>query len=439
MKRLLTLMFTCFFSLVNFSQVKWEFAKNKDKVSIPFTLVNNLIVVKANLNNTELNLIVDTGSGLNILFSFPEKDSITFKNTSKIRITGPGIKEPMDAYISKTNKLQLKNLSTQNLDVILLLQEDFQLSTSVGIPIHGILGADFFKENIVEIQYDQKKINVFKKETKRVTAIKNEYKQLPIKIKVDKPYLPIEISLDVTQKQSLELLVDTGLSDGMWIVENKFNFIGNTTIADYLGTGLGGDIYGKRARFNSLTIADFILEKPIISFPDSIAFSNKNLLIERNGSLGGGILNRFSVLFDYKDEKMYLKANSKISNPFYYNMSGINIHHAGYDVVEEKIRIEGSVQVVNLNENIFIDSAHRFNYVLKPGFEISHIRLNSIADQLGLKVGDKLVSVNNKLASAYTMNQLTELFETAFDQEITIEIDRKGLKKIVKFILKEEI
>lgn len=89
MKRLLTLMFTCFFSLVNFSQVKWEFAKNKDKVSIPFTLVNNLIVVKANLNNTELNLIVDTGSGLNILFSFPEKDSITFKNTSKIRITGP--------------------------------------------------------------------------------------------------------------------------------------------------------------------------------------------------------------------------------------------------------------------------------------------------------------------------------------------------------------
>ena len=144
-----------------FSQSIWDFSQNKNKIIIPFQLINNTIIVQPKVNNIQLNLILDTGSAYNILFAFPEKDSITFNNTSKIKITGPGMNEPLNAYLSKNNKIEFRSLSSKKLDIVLLLEDEYNFTTSIGIPIHGILGADFFTDNIVEIQYNTKRIIVY--------------------------------------------------------------------------------------------------------------------------------------------------------------------------------------------------------------------------------------------------------------------------------------
>ena len=228
-----------------FSQNIWDFSQNKNKITIPFQLINNTIIVQPKVNNIQLNLILDTGSGYNILFAFPEKDSITFNNTSKIKITGPGMNEPIDAYISKNNKIDFKSLSSKKLDVILMLEDKYSFTTSIGIPIHGILGADFFTDNIVEIQYDTKRIVVYRKETKRfITKILN-YKKIFFNIKDKKPYIPVSISIEEKTQQNLELLVDTGLSDGLWIFEKELNIENKKYIDDYLGAGIGGSIFWK--------------------------------------------------------------------------------------------------------------------------------------------------------------------------------------------------
>ena len=95
-----------FLSVNSFSQNIWDFSQNKNKIVIPFQLINNSIIIQPKINDVQLNLILDTGSGYNILFAFPEKDSIAFNNTSKIKITGPGMDEPIDAYLSKNNKIR---------------------------------------------------------------------------------------------------------------------------------------------------------------------------------------------------------------------------------------------------------------------------------------------------------------------------------------------
>ena len=102
-----------FLSLNVFSQNIWDFSQNKNKIVIPFQLLNNSIIVQPKINDIQLNLILDTGSGYNILFAFPEKDSIAFNNTSKIKITGPGMNDPIDAYISKNNTIEFKNISSK--------------------------------------------------------------------------------------------------------------------------------------------------------------------------------------------------------------------------------------------------------------------------------------------------------------------------------------
>ena len=428
-----------FLSTNAFSQNIWEFSQNKNKIIIPFQFINNSIIVQPKVNNIQLNLILDTGSGYNILFAFPEKDSIIFSNTSKIKISGPGMQEPIDAYLSKNNRINFKSISSKKLDVILMLEDKYSFTTSIGIPIHGILGADFFLDNIVEIQYDAKRIVVYRKETKKFNTKIIHYKQLPFILKEKKPYIPVNIVIENKEFKNLELLVDTGLSDGLWIFEKELNLKNKRHIDDFLGAGIGGEVYGKRVRFKSINFSDFEFQEPIISLPDTISFLKKKILKSRDGSLGGEILRRFNVIFNYNKQIIYLNKNNYFNDKFYYNMSGINIHHNGVEVVEEKIQSNLPTSTKNITDLIYDNPSVNFKYVLKPGIEISQIRKNSLADKAGLKVDDKIISINNRKAVNYKLTEIIEIFQKNVNETIRIEIERKGKKLTFELVLKEEI
>ncbi|WP_374543311.1 PDZ domain-containing protein [Flavobacterium sp.] len=96
------------------------------------------------------------------------------------------------------------------------------------------------------------------------------------------------------------------------------------------------------------------------------------------------------------------------------------------------------MQAINLNEYVLSNVTHKFNFVLKPTFEIAYIRNHSVAEQAGLKIGDKLLRVNNKSALLFSLSQLNELLSNN-NQEIIIEIERNKEKKTVKLVLKDEI
>ena len=61
---------------------------------------------------------------------------------------------------------------------------------------------------------------------------------------------------------------------------------------------------------------------------------------DRIGSVGGEILKRFTVVFDYQNEQMYLKKNKDFNAPFNYNKSGIKIQHNGLQWVQETVHLE---------------------------------------------------------------------------------------------------
>jgi len=67
--------------------------------------------------------------------------------------------------------------------------------------------------------------------------------------------------------------------------------------------------------------AIFTLEKPVTSFAQSIkgALANKDL----TGNLGGGILRRFKVIFDYPNRRMIVEPNSHFTESFESDMSGM--------------------------------------------------------------------------------------------------------------------
>ncbi|NJM79734.1 MAG: hypothetical protein HC854_09125 [Flavobacterium sp.] len=139
----------------------------------------------------------------------------------------------------------------------------------------------------------------------------------------------------------MKLLFDTGLGDGLWLFENDSIKCEQKFITDVLGRGLGGDINGKKSRVENLILNNFELKKALVSYPDSLSFSQLDIIKDRNGSLGGEILKRFNWFLDYKNKVFYFKKNRYFKEPFNYNMSGIEVQHSGLTWVSEKIGYSG--------------------------------------------------------------------------------------------------
>ena len=426
------------FTVSLLAQSNFNWTSNKDKIKIPFELTHNLIILDVDFNGVPLKMIADTGSDMNILFSFPEKDSLVLSNTEKIQIKGVGKGTSLEAYLSKRNKVKIKEYEDLNFEIVLIPNQDISIINKLGIPVNGILGSSFFKEYLVEINYQKKQIILHKNKLLLKDKRIIKFNTIAANFNENKPYIQLPISLNA-DKKNVKLLFDTGLGDGLWLFENDSLKCKNNFFVDLLGVGLSGEIYGKRSRIEQISFDGLILKDALVSYPDSLSFNQISLLNDRNGSLGGDIIKRFNWFLDYENKQFYFKKNSLFNSPFEYNMSGIEIQHSGLQWVKESVRKEGGIGQVNMDEFVFEDSSKRYNYnyELKPIFQIYAIRKNSPGEKAGLLVGDKILKINNKLASQLSIQSITDLFQSEEGKWITMIVDRAGIRFTVKFQLEK--
>lgn len=416
------------------SQLTWS--SSKDKIIIPFEFTNNLIIIKVKINNIDLEMIVDTGAANNILFNFPEKDSITFYQTKPIQIKGLGSGENLEAIQSQNNQFKIKGLYDKNFEVLLLLNTHISIVNKLGLPVNGILGYSFFKNYLIEINYAKRKLYLYKKKTKFYKKRAKYYDNIPIELLSSKPYVKIPVD-DNQQKLETTLLFDTGLSDGLWLFEDEIISCKNIFFEDILGVGLGGNVTGKKARVNKLELAHYSLEKALVAYPDSISLQNifihsKNI---RNGSIGGEILRRFNWVLDYTNKMFYFRKNSSFKDPFLYNMAGIEIRHDGVEWVTEVSRTTDQSTYKDVDATEFVynnpNLKNVYKYVLKPVFVIYSLRANSPAARAGLQINDIIISINKKKAYYYTIEKIAKLWQSEAGKTIKIEVKRND--KILKF------
>ena len=84
------------------------------------------------------------------------------------------------------------------------------------------------------------------------------------------------------------------------------------------------------------------------TFPDSLGFYKVLVDSNRIGSIGGELLKRFKVTFDYPNKQIVLKKTAKTFDWFYYNLSGIELQYKGESLVKEKV---SSFQSIDVSEN----------------------------------------------------------------------------------------
>lgn len=418
-----------------FAQDDFVFDKGIDKISMPIKIINNLVFIPIKVNGVELNFLLDTGVEEIILFSLEDNTTIKFYNSEKINLRGLGSKESIEGLKTTNNILEIHGLKSKNQLIYVILDESFNLSSQIGIPVNGIIGYQFFKDHLVSINYAKKKLTVSKNNDANINKIRKTYNAIPITIEKNKPYLSANVLID-EKNVSVKLLIDNGNSDSVWLFENLSEDIKvpSRNFEDFLGKGFSGDIEGKRARVSKFKFDKYSFDNPIVAFPDSSSIKSVRMVENRLGSIGGGILKRFLVVFDYKNQKMYLKKNSNFDEPFAYNKSGIEIQHHGLQWVQETVKLE-TVPIVRgdtfdaSGEKVTNNFKYKFN--LKPIYEIANIRKKSPADLCGLKVGDVIISINKSAVYTYSLQKINEMFRSEDEKWINLEIERNS--QVMKF------
>lgn len=422
------------------AQNSFEWNSKKEKIVIDFKLVSNLIILPLKINDVELNMILDTGSESSMIFSLPENDSIEFNNVNKIFLKGLGENEQIEALYSVKNTLDLSGYKNQNFPLLIVLNQDINISERLGVEVNGILNSSFFKDKVIEIDYIRKKLSIHKNRNNLKKKKLNKFEKIKTRITKERPYINIDAKINDSEVK-LNLLVDIGLSDGLWIFENEKIKSNNNYFEDVLGRGLNGEVVGKRSRVDYAKISNFEFKDALVSYPYSNFFPLFQFTDERNGSIGAGILHRFHLIFDYQENQILLYPNAKFSDPFNYNMSGLEIQHNGVEYFNEKVPLTSPKPnaAQDISEYVFGTENFIYKFNLNPIFEVATVLKASPASLAGILPGDKIKRINNKNIQRYSLQEINEMMRAEEGKWIYIDIERNNVPIAFKFQLKKII
>jgi len=376
----------------------FEISGHQKKVNIPFRLVRNLVVIQLKINNKgPFNFIMDTGAGIMVITDPSLKDSVVIPSRRTLKLSGCGDEGNYDAYITSELKIDIPGLTSNGVSAAILKQDHFGLSNFTGMPIHGLLGYEFFNNLAVKVNFSDSTITVYRaKDEKRFKM----GEKIPITIENRKPYILAGVYLpDGTRKES-KLIIDLGAGHPISL-DNMANSseMPKKYIRANLGVGFNGPISGFMSRINAVQLGKYHIKNPISSFPVDDSLKNK-FNDKRDGNLGIGMLKKFVIVFDYSANAIYLKPDPDFSQPFEHDMSGLEYYACG----------------------------NNFKRII-----ISRVEPGSAGDQIGLERDDEIVSINFKPIEKMTLEQVDDIFKSQNDRNLLLGIYHD--KKVDQVIL----
>ncbi|MDX1903654.1 MAG: PDZ domain-containing protein, partial [Thermonemataceae bacterium] len=180
----------------------------------------------------------------------------------------------------------------------------------------------------------------------------------------------------------------------------------NKTIESSLGLAINGIVSGKIGRISKLCIGEnYCWEQVISSFPDTLLIAYRDEKVDKQGSIGIGILERFVLTLDYTHQRCMLKPSKKYKNNFEIGFSGIEL----------LMQIEP--------KKVFIASVHPLSEAYKAG----------------LQAGDEVLALNDKVIRNFSLGDLYDFLDKKEGRQIYLLVKRKEELIVIAFKTKKLI
>ena len=271
---------------------KFRFSDSSARTIIPLELTRNGLFFQVRVNRSEpLWFTLDSGSGATYLdLGIARKIGLEFQGTKKVHGAGKGL---IQVQVAENVSFELPRLLTQGHRVHAIdlagVQEQW------GRRLDGLFGYDFLERFVVVIDYKARRLTV-------MDPTHFEYKGpgeiFPLEFEGRLPFIRAGITVPGNPPEESLFLVDTGSQDE---VDHPIIAKSRQTTRTTTGVGLGRASVGVFGRVETLRLGEFQLR-------DLSGVAGEGL-----GShlIGGGVLHRFKIIFDYSRKRMILEQTSK--------------------------------------------------------------------------------------------------------------------------------
>jgi hypothetical protein len=361
--------------------------------TVPFELHTNHVAFWVCRGDRAVMYVLDTGAGRSFIDLNLAK-SLGIETTSSFRATGAGAGSTAGAQIRRDS------VTIPGASVVVPIDAAMDLA-SIGGPegskMQGILGADFIARFVVALDYRHQEMRVYDRATFKYDGPGTT---VPIDV-MSSGFIRVNATVGLADGSSVsgDMTIDVGASLALSLPKP---FVESHHLRDRIGPtmhrpagrGAGGTSMADVGRAASLKIGGVTIDKPITYlYGDSAGvFSTGNL---GAGNIGGDILRRYTVYFDYRARRMILEPHDGTNEPFEADMSGLQL-------------------------TVDRDSA---------GFVVDFVLAKSPAGELGMKKGDHIVAVDGQPASLATLDELRKRFRRD-GEHIAITVKR-GMTPVV--------
>jgi hypothetical protein len=361
--------------------------------TIPFEMANRHIMLKVKVNNSRpLSFVLDTGDKYAIVDLGVAKE-LGLGLREGVRMGGAGADTVMGAFVDNAS-FSIPGLEGFSQLVKLALPTS-RMAPRLGQDFDGIIGCDFIKEFVVEIDYETNHIKLHDKD-KFIYSGPGE--SIPIQVnQAGHPILEAEVTPLGSPATKGKFILDIG-SGGALALHSPF--VANGQLLAHqprtikaIGGGAGGEIKGQIGRVTELKIGTFRIKNPITMFSEDKAgaFANTELL----GNIGTQITSKFRLFLDYGRKRIIFEPNASFGKPFDRAFDGLSLAAEGKDY---------------------------------RTFRVREVIPDTPAAEAGLQVNDIITSIDNRPVTEFNLTQIREMFEREKSYQLTVRRGEQTLQ-----------
>ena len=363
-------------------------------VTIPFELVTRHIVVKVRINNSRpLSFVFDTGDKVGVVDTDVAK-ALGLKLDGQLRVGGAGADTLSGSFVKEAT-WSLPGLEgfSQPIGIAIPLG---RMAARAGHDFDGIIGSDFIRQFVVEVDYQNRVLKLHDKEKFNYAGTGEA---IPIQLnQLGYPLLDGEVTPANGGSIKGKFVLDLGSSGSLVLmspVVTQNNLLGNgmKTIKAIGVGGAGGQSNGQIGRVRSLQIGKFTIANPLTLFSEDKAGAMASSQLV--GNIGQLIAGKFKVFLDYSHTRIILEPNSSFAQSMDRATAGVVLTTEGKDY--------GTVRVSDVLEN-------------------------SPASEAGIRKDDIVLSVDGQPAAELKATKIAELFEKPATYKLTIRRGEQTLQ-----------